>query len=52
MDIVDKLVVVTGAGSGIGRALAHQFATEGARLVVCADLDGDAAQKTASAIFK
>jgi NAD(P)-dependent dehydrogenase (short-subunit alcohol dehydrogenase family) len=50
MDIVDKLVVVTGAGSGIGRALAHQFAAEGARLVVCADLDGDAAQKTASAI--
>jgi len=50
MDIVDKLVVVTGAGSGIGRALAHQFATEGARLVVCADLDGAAAQTTASAI--
>jgi len=50
MDIVDKLVVVTGAGSGIGRALAHQFATEGARLVVCADLDGAAAETTASAI--
>lgn len=50
MDIVDKLVVVTGAGSGIGRALAHQFVAEGARLVVCADLDGAAAQKTASAI--
>ena len=50
MDIVDKLVVVTGAGSGIGRALAHRFATEGARLVVCADLDGAAAQTTASAI--
>ena len=50
MDIVDKVVVVTGAGSGIGRALAQQFAVEGARFVVCADLDGAAAQETASAI--
>jgi NAD(P)-dependent dehydrogenase (short-subunit alcohol dehydrogenase family) len=34
-----KVAVVTGAGSGIGRATALRFAEEGAR-VVCADLSG------------
>jgi len=34
-----KVAVVTGAGSGIGRAAARRFAEEGARLVV-ADISG------------
>ena len=38
MELTDKHVVVTGAGSGIGRACARRFAAEGARLVV-ADLN-------------
>ncbi|HLX81393.1 MAG TPA: SDR family oxidoreductase [Burkholderiales bacterium] len=38
MKIKDKVVVVTGAASGIGKALAACFAKEGARGVVCADL--------------
>ncbi|MFE6865555.1 SDR family oxidoreductase [Kitasatospora sp. NPDC057692] len=41
-----RLVVVTGGGSGIGRATALAFAEEGARVVVC-DLDLDAARRTA-----
>lgn len=47
MDIKDKIVVVTGAASGIGKALALRFAREGAKLVVCSDLNGDGAAVTA-----
>ena len=38
MELTDSLVVVTGAGSGIGRATAHAFAARGARLAIC-DVD-------------
>jgi len=34
MELVDKIAVITGAGSGIGRALAQKFAQDGARFVV------------------
>ncbi|MEM9971318.1 MAG: SDR family oxidoreductase, partial [Pseudomonadota bacterium] len=50
MDIQDSIVVVTGAASGIGRALANRFDQEGAKLVVCSDIDGDGAQDTADAV--
>lgn len=39
MDLKDKVVVVTGAASGIGRALARRFHAEGAAGVMVADLD-------------
>lgn len=47
MDLKDKVVVVTGAASGIGRALCVRFAAEGAKAVVCADRDEAGAQATA-----
>ncbi|GAB5450817.1 MAG: bifunctional rhamnulose-1-phosphate aldolase/short-chain dehydrogenase [Halioglobus sp.] len=40
------VVIIIGAGDGIGRATAHRVAAEGAH-VVCADLRKDAAQRTA-----
>src|SRR5215212_4504107 len=43
----DKVAIVTGAGSGIGRATATRLAGEGAT-VACLDLNADAAEETAS----
>ena len=50
MQITDKIVVVTGAASGIGRAMAQRFAKEGARLVVCSDRNGEGARAVAAQI--
>jgi NAD(P)-dependent dehydrogenase (short-subunit alcohol dehydrogenase family) len=50
MELQDRVAVVTGAASGIGRALALRFADEGARGVVVADLDADGAQAVAAQI--
>lgn len=47
--LAGKVCIVTGAGSGIGRATAIRFAEEGAR-VTLVDIDGDAVTAAAAAI--
>jgi len=49
IDWTDTVTVITGAGSGIGRACAHSFATRGARVVVT-DVDPDRAAAVAGEI--
>ncbi|MEO8966994.1 MAG: SDR family oxidoreductase, partial [Solirubrobacteraceae bacterium] len=49
MELNGAHAVITGAGSGIGRACAIRFASEGARVVV-ADLDLGSAQRVADEI--
>jgi len=48
MQIKDKVIVVTGAGSGIGRALVGRFIAAGAGAVVGADIDEAGARRTAA----
>jgi dihydroanticapsin dehydrogenase len=47
--LAGRIAIVTGAGSGIGRASAIRFAEEGAR-VTCVDIDRDAVQAVAREI--
>jgi len=50
VELASKNVVVTGAASGIGRALAERFAAEGPRSLVLADLDLETLQAVADPI--
>jgi NAD(P)-dependent dehydrogenase (short-subunit alcohol dehydrogenase family) len=50
MQIKDKVVVVTGGANGIGRALCHKFAQEGAKAVVVSDIDKDQGMKVSKEI--
>jgi NAD(P)-dependent dehydrogenase (short-subunit alcohol dehydrogenase family) len=49
MMLNDKVAVITGAGSGVGRASARRFTEEGAK-VVCVDIDLDRAKETVAEI--
>lgn len=50
MELKDKIIVVTGGASGIGREMCRRFTREGARKVVVADLNGDGAKAVAEEI--
>ena len=50
MNIKDRVVVVTGGASGIGRAMARRFRQAGARGIVVADLQADALRDVAGEI--
>ena len=50
MNLKEKIIVVTGAASGIGRALAIRFNQEGAKKIIAVDMNIEGAQETANSV--
>ena len=49
LSLEGKVAIITGAGQGLGEALAQRLDAEGFRIAV-ADINGDAAQRVASGL--
>ena len=50
MEVKDKIIIITGAASGIGRAMARRFTAEGAKQLIIADLNADGLREVAEEI--
>ncbi|MEQ1754947.1 MAG: SDR family oxidoreductase [Micropepsaceae bacterium] len=50
MHLKDRIIVITGAASGIGRAMAYRFHKEKPKLIVCSDINEAGAHATAQSI--
>ena len=50
MELANKIIVITGAGSGIGRALAIRFHAEGAKSIIAVDINLANAEDTAQMV--
>ncbi|MEN6639463.1 MAG: SDR family NAD(P)-dependent oxidoreductase, partial [Smithella sp.] len=50
MDVAGKIIIVTGAASGIGRGLCQRFAKEGAKAIIAADINEAGAKAVADEV--
>jgi NAD(P)-dependent dehydrogenase (short-subunit alcohol dehydrogenase family) len=50
LELQNKIIAITGAGSGIGRALAVRFHAEGAKKIIAVDINLGDAQDTADRV--
>lgn len=50
MKVADKIVIVTGGASGIGKALVERFHQEGAKALIVADMNGEGAEAVAKSV--
>ena len=50
MDVAGKIIIVTGAASGIGRGLCQRFAKEGAKAIIAADVNEAGAKAVADEV--